>query len=85
VFIPRGIELPCLDQEKKWSFDPTNFKQGDLITGGDVLGTVRENTLFTDHKILASPKISGRVVEMQPKGMYTVSQPVCTVETQAGK
>jgi len=49
------------------------------------LGSVWENTLFTDHKILAAPRISGRVVEMQPKGMYTVSSPVCTVETLDGK
>jgi len=62
-----------------------NLKKGDLVSGGDVLGTAIENSLFTDHKILASPKVSGRVVEVQPKGRYTVSQPVCTVETLDGK
>jgi len=56
-----------------WNFNPANHKIGDLITGGDILGLVNENTLFTDHKILTRPNVSGRVVEMQPKGQYTVS------------
>ena len=47
VFIPRGIELPCLDQDKLWDFHPSKtLKVGDLITGGDQLGYVNENSLF---------------------------------------
>ena len=47
VFIPRGVELPCLDQDKEWYFEPvTSLKKGSLITGGDVIGVVNENTLF---------------------------------------
>jgi V-type H+-transporting ATPase subunit A len=47
VFIPRGIELPCLDQDKLWDFNPNkDLKVGDLITGGDQLGYVNENSLF---------------------------------------
>jgi vacuolar-type H+-ATPase catalytic subunit A/Vma1 len=47
VFIPRGIELPCLDQDKEWYFEPvTSLKKGSLIVGGDIIGVVNENTLF---------------------------------------
>lgn len=47
VFIPRGIELPCLDQDKLWDFVPNkDLNIGDMITGGDIVGCVRENTLF---------------------------------------
>jgi len=47
VFIPRGIELPCLDQSKMWDFTPNkNLRQGAAITGGDFLGVVNENSLF---------------------------------------
>ena len=36
VFVPRGIDLPCLDQNKLWDFKPyKGLKVGDLITGGD--------------------------------------------------
>lgn len=65
VFIPRGIDLPCLDQNRVWDFQPNKeLKVGDLITGGDVLGYVFENELFPNHKIMADPKVNGRVVEV---------------------
>lgn len=68
VFIPRGIDLPCLDQKKAWDFKPNHeLKVGDLVGGGDVLGYVRENTLFQNHKIMADPKANGRVVEVFPE------------------
>eukprot|EP00355_Strombidium_rassoulzadegani_P010178 CAMPEP_0168619442 /NCGR_PEP_ID=MMETSP0449_2-20121227/6603_1 /TAXON_ID=1082188 /ORGANISM="Strombidium rassoulzadegani, Strain ras09" /LENGTH=588 /DNA_ID=CAMNT_0008660375 /DNA_START=67 /DNA_END=1833 /DNA_ORIENTATION=+ len=86
VFIPRGIELPCLDQNKLWDFVPSQeLRVGDLITGGDIIGTVNENTLFKSHKIMADPKSNGRVVEVFNEGQYTVSQPVCVIETVDGK
>lgn len=49
------------------------------------MGTVYENSLFADHKVLAKPGISGRIVDIQPKGKYTVADSVCTVETLDGK
>jgi vacuolar-type H+-ATPase catalytic subunit A/Vma1 len=59
VFIPRGIELPCLDQDRLWDFTPNkDLVVGGLIGGGDVLGTVPENSLFKTHKILSDPKVS---------------------------
>jgi len=74
VFVPRGIDLPCLDQDKEWDFKPNaDLKIGDLISGGDVLGYVRENTLFQNHKIMADPKANGRIVEVFPAARYTVS------------
>jgi V-type H+-transporting ATPase subunit A len=58
VFIPRGIELPCLDQDKSWDFSPNkSLKKGSMISGGDILGYVNENSLFQDHKIMADPKV----------------------------
>lgn len=86
VFIPRGIELPCLDQDKLWEFTPNkNIKVGSMISGGDILGYVNENTLFQDHKIMADPKVQGKVVEIFPTAQYTVSQPVCVVESPNGQ
>ena len=47
VFIPRGIELPCLDQNKSWDFSPNkDLKVGSMVSGGDILGYVNENSLF---------------------------------------
>ena len=65
MFIPRGIELPCLDQDKLWDFVPSkNLQVGDLVGGGDVLGIVHENTLFKEHKIMVDPKSLGKIVEV---------------------
>jgi V-type H+-transporting ATPase subunit A len=79
--VPRGVDVPCLDQDKAWDYTPnTKCKVGDLIAGGDVLGYVFENDLFAEHRIMVPPKVSGRIKEIMPKGQYTVSQPVIVVE-----
>ena len=39
-FIPRGVELPCLNTGKQWQFTPGGFSEGDMISGGDIFGTV---------------------------------------------
>jgi len=46
---------------------------------------VNENSLFSEHKILARPNVSGRVTEVQPRGKYTVADTICTIETVDGK
>jgi len=50
------------------------------VAAGDVIGTVFENDLFNTHKIMVPPKMYGKVKEVMPKGMYTVSQPVMVLE-----
>lgn len=67
VFVPRGVDVPSLDQDKLWHFTPLkDLKVGSLIVGGDLLGSVYENDLFSEHGIMVSPKISGRIVEIMP-------------------
>jgi V-type H+-transporting ATPase subunit A len=61
------------------------LKAGDLISGGDILGTVFENSLFQKHSIMSDPKISGRIVETFDAGQYNVSQPIMVVEDANGK
>ena len=69
VFVPRGVDVPSLDQHKNWDFTPTKgFKIGDIVTGGDVIGSTWENDLFHEHRIMIPPKMYGRVVEIMPKG-----------------
>jgi vacuolar-type H+-ATPase catalytic subunit A/Vma1 len=51
-----------------------------MISGGDVLGVVNENTLFQVHKIMVSPKDAGKIVETFPEGNYTVSGTICVIE-----
>jgi len=84
VFVPRGVDIPNLDREKEWDFTPMHVKEGDLVTQGDIVGTVNENGLFKNHYIMVPPDVNGRVKNLKPKGMYTVDTTVLEVE-EAGK
>lgn len=79
IYIPRGIAVPALDRKKKWEFNPTK-KVGDHITGGDVWGTVVENSLLSEHKILMPPRARGTIKKIAGKGQYTVAENLMTVE-----
>merc|ERR1719305_1496586 len=70
VFVPRGVDVPNLDREKKWSFKPLNVKNGDLVTGGDIVGVVRENGLFQAHYTMVPPGVQGRVKSIKAAGNY---------------
>jgi V-type H+-transporting ATPase subunit A len=64
VFIPRGVQIPNLDQSKEWEYTPLSFKVGDMIAGGDVFGSVFENEILSQHKIMCPPNIYGEVVKI---------------------
>lgn len=80
VYVPRGVDVLSLNHEKKWHFVPTKFKTGQNLVGGDVIGIVKENDLFYEHKILIPPKSKGRVVKQAPEGDYTITQDVLELE-----
>jgi V/A-type H+-transporting ATPase subunit A len=57
--IPLGIDVPKLDQNRVWEFNPS-LKVGDKVIGGDVIGTVQETSVVL-HKIMVLPNISGEI------------------------
>jgi V/A-type H+-transporting ATPase subunit A len=75
-FISRGISVPGIDKEKKWEFTAT-AKTGDQVSGGDIIGTVKE--YHVEHRIMVPPLISGTIKEIQ-SGAFTVEEPVCLLE-----
>ena len=79
AFIHRGITAPPIDRAKKWEFTP-HLKNGDKVTGGDVIGEVPE-TVLVKHRILVPPNVAGTIKSILPKGDYTVEDPVAEVET----
>jgi len=80
VFVPRGVDVPNLDRDKQWEYSPLNVKVGDLVSGGDVIGNVKENGLFKKHSIMVPPNVTGRVKKVLPAGRYTVETAVLEVE-----
>ena len=85
IYIPRGIAVPSLNREIKWDFTPGKLKVGDHITGGDIFGSVFENSLLNDHKILLPPRARGTITHIAEKGSYTVDEKVLEVEFDGKK
>ncbi|KAJ4418817.1 H(+)-transporting V1 sector ATPase subunit A [Neurospora sp. IMI 360204] len=84
IYIPRGIATPALDRKKKWEFTPT-MKVGDHISGGDVWGTVYENSFISVHRILLPPRARGTITRIAEKGEYTVEEKILEVEFDGKK
>ena len=79
--LPRGVEVPALDREKKWQFTPT-VEPGAKVIGGDVIGTVQETDSIL-HKIMIPPTMKGTIVSIQG-GEYTVTETVAVLEQPDG-
>lgn len=85
IYIPRGVAAPSLNRDIKYDFKPGQFKVGDHITGGDVFGSVYENSLMNEHPILLPPNARGTVKWLAPAGSYTVDEKVLEVEFNGKK
>ena len=78
-FIPRGVDVPALNRSKMWEFNPKDYNIGDRITGGDIYGTVQENTLM-EHRVMLPPGAKGNVSFIAPAGQYSIDEKVIEVE-----
>jgi len=76
-YIHRGIKVPSLDRQKKWTFTPT-VKPEDSVSGGQILGIVPE-TARIEQKILVPPGLSGKIVKIAPAGEYRVEDEICVI------
>ena len=79
--LPRGVEVPALDREKKWDFVPA-AKPGDKVIGGDVIGTVQETPSIL-HKIMIPPKLKGTILSIE-SGSFTVTEKVAVLQLEDG-
>lgn len=77
TFLPRGVYVNPLEQQKKWSFVPT-VEIGSSLRAGDVLGTVQEGR-FT-HKIMIPFDESEAVtIDWIQQGNFTVDTPIARI------
>lgn len=79
AYITRGIEIPGLDRDKKWKFDP-QVSEGDKVQPGDVVGIVEE-TKVVEHKIMVPDGVEGKVVRVN-QGEMKVEDTAVVVETE---
>ncbi|EGW31273.1 vacuolar ATPase subunit A [Spathaspora passalidarum NRRL Y-27907] len=80
IYIPRGIDAPALSRTVQYDFTPGKLRVGDHITGGDIFGSIYENSLLDDHKILLPPRARGTITSIAESGSYNVEDTVLEVE-----
>jgi V/A-type H+-transporting ATPase subunit A len=81
-YIERGVDVPSIPKDKKWSFKPV-VQTGQKVQGGDVLGEVQETSAVIQ-KILVPPTISGTLKSIVSAGEFTVVEDIAEVETENG-
>ncbi len=81
-FIQRGVDVPSIPKDKKWSFKPV-ATAGSEVQGGDILGEVEETSSVVQ-KIMVPPSMSGKLVSIVPAGEYTVLEDIAEIETEKG-
>ena len=79
--LSRGVEVPALDEEKKWDFVAT-ASVGDEVEAGDIIGTVQETSVVTQ-KIMIPYGVSGKIKSIQ-SGSFNIRETVAVVETEKG-
>jgi V/A-type H+-transporting ATPase subunit A len=77
--LKRGVEIPSLDRNKKWHFEPA-VTVGTEVEAGDVIGTVKETDIVVQ-KIMVPNGMKGRITSIT-EGNYTVVDTVAILERE---
>lgn len=80
--ITRGIEVPKLNRERKWKFEP-QVAVGDKVIGGDIIGVVQETPAVL-HKIMLPPGKEG-IIEWVYSGDATIVDIIYKIKNKDGK
>ncbi len=81
-YIERGVDVPSLPKDKKWTFKPT-VTAGTEVIGGDVIGEVQETSAVIQ-KIMIPPNVNGTLKSIVGEGQYTITEDIAEVETPKG-
>lgn len=82
-FLPRGVDIFPLNQEKKWNFTPS-VSMGDKLIAGQTIGTVQEGHIL--HKIMIPFDESGSVEILSiQQGNFSLETPIAQIRTSTGE
>lgn len=82
-FMPEGIGLISLDEEKKWDVTFT-VEKGDHVHQGQIFGTVPETVTIT-HRLLIPVGLEGEIISRVDPGSYTIEDVLMEVQSEDGK
>ncbi len=83
AFIPKGVRVSSLDEQKKWSVHLT-VSPGDKVYGGTIFAETRETSAIV-HKSMVPPFFEGTVLFVVSDGDYTIREPLVTIQTPKGE
>jgi V/A-type H+-transporting ATPase subunit A len=81
-FIPEGIGLISIDEEKLWEVKVT-VNIGDELESGQVYAEIQETPSIT-HKLMVPPDLQGKVKDIKPNGKYNIEEVIVTLENNDG-
>ncbi|KXO15838.1 V-type ATP synthase subunit A [Peptoniphilus sp. GNH] len=81
-FMPEGIGLISLDEEKLWNVK-FEVKLGDFVKGGMIFGSVKETEIIT-HRLLIPLDVNGKIKSILPDGSYNIETDLLEVEDEDG-
>ncbi len=82
-FIPEGIGLLSIDEEKYWDVEII-VKTGAKLKSGEIFARVQETTMIV-HQIMVPPGVKGKVVSSAKNGSYKISDILVVLEDDNGK
>jgi V/A-type H+-transporting ATPase subunit A len=82
IYITKGIDVPSLDNEKKWDFNAT-VQVGDNVIAGDIIGTVQE-TSSIENRITIPYSLSGEILTID-SGKFTIEEEIAQVKGSDGE
>ncbi len=82
AFIPEGVGMISIDEEKIWDVEVL-VKSGDELSAGSIYAKVQE-TAIVEHRLMIPPGIEGRIVFAEKSGGYDIEHVLATIETAHG-
>lgn len=82
AFIPEGVGMISIDEEKLWDAEIL-VKPGDQLMPGSIYARVQETELI-EHRLMVPPNIKGTVVFAEKNGSYNIEQILVKLETDQG-
>ena len=82
AFIPEGIGMVSIDEEKLWDVEILP-KVGEELAAGSIYAKVQETTLI-EHRLMVPPGVNGKVVFAEKNGSYNIEHVILKLETEQG-
>ncbi|KUO75438.1 MAG: ATP synthase subunit A [Clostridia bacterium BRH_c25] len=82
AFIPEGVGMVSIDEEKLWDTEIL-AKVGDELAAGSIYAKVQETSLI-EHRLMVPSDVSGRVVFAEKEGSYNIEHVLVKLKTEQG-